>query len=511
MGEINERYHEHFRLQSLTIQKHPVLGSIHLNFCQSETDPLALYTSVIIGANGIGKSYLLRSLAEIFCCLESLYNGKDATVPQYYFDLKYSSRWEDMEFANYRDDNAVEQGRSIYTQFVYRKNGEEVRASSMELPKRVIASSTTIADKYVAKSTEMYRYKGLRNENSPSTTGTRTMVRKTVESLLGSLDMKYGFRQELKDLLEHIGLQPKLELSYSMRYKDVFVTEDISVGKLHHIFEHQGDYFNKRTSEVWGTRNFNKIKEEENWKLDEVAKFLQRLYHRGFDDMRNHLVYDLLSENDSRVLEDKEALKVLSKLDLLSYPSLKVFKYNTNYEFDQSSSGESSLLCQMVSIMSDIEPNSLVLIDEPETSSHPNWQINYIGWMKNIFGRYYNCHFVISTHSHFLLTDLEPNTSDIVALDKNYEGIVRDVSEGVNTFNWSVDDILYEVFRIRNKKNEALERDLERAIQLMEEKGPVPQAEIDELLRRFNNVYRGDRDPLGRFIKEVEAYAKSRS
>lgn len=511
MGEIRERFNEHFRLQSLTILKHSVLGSIHFDFCQGETDSLALYTSVVIGANGIGKSYLLRSLAEIFCCLESLYNGREPAVPQYFFDLKYSSRWENMEFSNYRDNKAIERGRSIYTQFVYRKNGKEVRVGSMELPMRVIASSTTISDKYVAKSTEMYRYKGLRNENSPSMTGTRTMVRKTVESLLGSLDMKYGFRQELKDLLENIGLQPKLELSYSMRYKDVFVTEDISVEKLYHIFEHQGDYFNKRKSEVWGTRNFNKIKEEENSELDEVVGFLQRLYHRGFDDGRNHLVYDLLSENDNRVSEDKQALKVLSKLDLLSYPSLKVFKHSTNYEFDQSSSGESSMLCQMVSIMSDIEPNSLVLIDEPETSSHPNWQINYIGWLKNIFGKYYNCHFVISTHSHFLLTDLEPNTADIVALEKNDEGIVSDVSEGVNTFNWSVDDILYEVFRIRNKKNEALERDLERAIQLMEDKGPVPQVEIDELLRRFNNVYRGDRDPLGKFIIEVEKYAKSRS
>jgi hypothetical protein len=171
------------------------------------------------------------------------------------------------------------------------------------------------------------------------------MVRKTVESLLNSLDVKCGFKQEIKDLLEYIGLQPKLELSYSMRYRDVFVTEDISLSKLYQIFDHQDNYFKNRSSEIWGTRNFNKIKEEENWKLDEVVGFLQRLYCRGFDDRRIQLRYDLLSEGDNRLSEDREALKVMTKLDLLSYPSLKVFKRNSYYEFDQSSSGETTLLC----------------------------------------------------------------------------------------------------------------------------------------------------------------------
>lgn len=491
------------------ILRHPVLGSIHLKFCQGETNPLALYTSVIIGANGIGKSYLLRSIAEIFCCLESLYEGKEPTIPQFYFELKYSSRLENIEFANFREVNAVERGRNKYTQFVFRMNGEDVKIGNMKLPKRVIASSTMIADKYVAKSTEMYRYKGLRNENSPSTTGTRTMVRKTVESLLGSLDVKYGFRQELKGLLEHIGLQPKLELSYSMRYKDVFVNKDMSLGMLYEIFEHQNTYFKNRTSEVWGTRNFNKIKEEESWKLDEVVEFLQRLYCRGFDDGRNQLRYDLLSEVDNRVSEDREALKVLSKLDLLSYPSLKVFKHNTNYEFDRSSSGESTLLCQMVSIMSDIEPNSLVLIDEPETSSHPNWQISYIEWVKKIFERYFNCHFLISTHSHFLLTDLNPQTSDIIALERGRDGIIRDVSEGVNTFSWSVDDILYRVFGVRNTRNRAFEEDIMELYKLISD-GCNDFERIEKLTKKLATVLLPGGDPLIEVLNQARKYVEDR-
>ena len=245
------------------------------------------------------------------------------------------------------------------------------------------------------------------------------------------------------------------------------------------------------------------------------------------------LTYSLL-EDPQRINAERDVIEALSAIDLLTFPSLKVYKGDTNFGFDESSSGETHLLCQLIGIMSDIEHGSLILIDEPENSSHPNWQINYIEWLKNIFNHYCDSHFVIATHSHFILSDLKPESSDIIALDRDGDGIVRDVAENLNTFNWTVDDILYEVFRIRNTKNEALERDLERAIQLMEEKGEAQEGEIETLLRRlaiqlmeekgqaqegeietlltrFNNVYRGDRDPLGKFIEELKKYAESKS
>lgn len=507
MGEINENYMNFFRLCSLKVSNHPILGNIHLNFCQELLMPNEVYTSVIIGANGIGKSYLLRLISDIFCCLEQLKNNSEPKVPRCYFEIKFVSQGEMMSFANFREINAVGRNISQYNQFVFLRNGEKVDVRDIVIPKRVIASSTTIADKYVAKSTDMYRYKGLRNEKSPSMTGTRTMVRKTVDSLLGSLDMKYGFRRELKELLEHLGLQPRLELTYNLRYKQVFINEHLSTATLIHIFEHQELYFGNRKTKLWGSHNFKRIKEEEIWKLDCVAIFFRRLAQQSVSQ-QNHLKYDLLAENE-RVSEDKEALNVLSQLDLLTYPMLKVYKKDDGgYNFDQSSSGESSILCQMVSIMSDIEPNSLILIDEPEVSAHPNWQINYLGWLKKIFQRYFNCHFVISTHSHFLLTDLEPKTSDIIALEKGQDGIIKDVSVGINTFNWTVDDILYRVFHVRNTRNSVFESkmiELYRQISNQEQDKTKVMTLIDELSRyQLNNE-----DPLVKLLDTARNYVKS--
>ena len=494
-----------FRLHSLTLVDHPILGNIQLEFCHQYNLGQDVYTSVVIGANGIGKSYLLRVLAEIFCCLEALKQKKEITAPRCYFKLNYSSYWQSYEFANFRVINPVSHGQRRYTNFVFICDGKETNVHQMLLPRKVIASSTTINDKYVAKSTEMYRYKGLRNENSPSSTGTRTMVRKTVDGLLSSLDEKYGFRIELRKLLEDLQLQPRLELSYNLRYKDVFVKEGITSIELISIFEHQEGLF-KRKTDIWGTKNFKTIKEKEPWKLDEAAGLLSRLALRGYGSGRQLLKYDLL-EDDSKVREDRNGLKVLTSLDLLSYPTLKVYKSNDEYTFDQSSSGESSLLCQMVGIMSDIEPNSLVLIDEPENSAHPNWQISYIRWLKNIFMQYYNCHFVISTHSHFMLTDLEPESSDIVALEKK-DGIVRDVSDGVNTFNWTVDDILYRVFHVRNTRNYVLESKMLELYRMVSGRSSEKQR-LEKLMEELSHYQINKEDPLLKLLSMAKSYVES--
>ena len=505
MGEISDRFNSMFRLHSLSLVGHPILGNIHLDFCRDCYIGQEVYTSVVIGANGIGKSYFLRALAEIFCCLEALKEGKEPTVPRYYFSLHYTSYWKKFEFANFREVNPVGQTQRRYTNFVFKRDGEGVEARELLLPKKVIASTTTLTDKFVAKSTDMYRYKGLRNENSPSTTGTRTMVRKTVESLLNSLDEKYGFRVELRKLLEDLQLQPRLDLAYNLRYKEVFVKEGMTSGELIYIFEHQKGMF-KRETDIWGTKNFKTIREKEPWKLDEAAELLSRLARRGFGSGRQLLKYELL-EDDPKVGKDREGLKVLTSLDLLSYPTLKVYKSNDEYTFDQSSSGESSLLCQMVGIMSDIELNSLVLIDEPENSAHPNWQISYIGWLKKIFNQYPSCHFVISTHSHFMLTDLEPESSDIVALEKK-DGVVRDVSEGVNTFNWSVDDILYRVFHVRNTRNYVLESRVLELYRMVSGRSDDKQ-KMDVLIRELSQYQMNNEDPLLKLLETAKSYVES--
>jgi len=40
-----------FRLRSLTLLGHPILGNLSINFCQYYGEPIGIHTSVIIGAD----------------------------------------------------------------------------------------------------------------------------------------------------------------------------------------------------------------------------------------------------------------------------------------------------------------------------------------------------------------------------------------------------------------------------------------------------------------------------
>lgn len=498
-----------FRLLSLHILHHNVLGNIKLDFFKDSDEdivPKNIYTSVVIGANGIGKSYLMRAIADIFSYLDSLCRGVEIKKNpiSYYFCVRYRIGIEEYEFSNFDFINPVAGARRQYTHLFYKLNGNKVRVEMMGNPSRIIASTMTVTDKFTTVNNGNYIYKGIRNENNPSIIGTRTMIRKTVSGLLHSLDMKEGFRQELCELLEHMGLRPRLEVSYSLRYKQLLLDPEMTSEKLCYIFDNQEEFFKKRKTLLWGTANFQKLRADAN-KLERMAQFLRELAEVNACVNNVQLNYSVL-EDPQRINRDKDAIDALSSIDLLSFPSLRIYKRDTNFAFDQSSSGETHMICQLIGIMSDIEHNSVVLIDEPENSAHPSWQVNYIGWLKKIFKNYSDCHFVIATHSHFLLTDLVPGESDIVALERNENGL-HDIDID-NAYCWSVDDILYRVFRVRNTRNYVFESKMMDLYKLMSNK--EYKELVNKLKVELSHYQLNPDDPLKKLLDKAEAYVESK-
>lgn len=518
-----------FRLLSIQIQNHYVLARngnrlkiVFLN-TDAETEShvgIKPYSTVIIGPNGVGKSFLLSAIGSIFRFIKKVQdvgNQKGERL-DFRFEVEYFINGHFFKVSNLVDKKSEqnEENESINCW----EDGEKVGLHRCVLPSVVLASSNSIADKFKTQKQDdgFYWYLGVRNENSPNSTGTKTLVRKTVSAIAECLTFDEYFKNQLLDLLEKLGFERKMEIGYSFRYKKVFLKDPTTKESFMNAFDNWEEEFkkagSKRSSIPWGHKQFENIKKNpEN--ITTIVDYLNKISSDNLIKGRGQITYNIL---DNTIKEDWKAINLLSDLDILSYPKIRVQKKaitkrdGQGFLFEESSSGETNMLFQFINILSKIVHHGLILIDEPEASSHPNWQIRYIDWLNGVFERFNTCHFIISTHSHFLLSDLEEGNSSIVALDRDASsGAIRDIAEGINTYRWSTDDILYEVFRIRNTNNEALERDLERAIQLIEEDGPVSEDEVRDLLKRFNNVYRGDRDPLGRFIKELEAYAQSKS
>lgn len=109
--------------------------------------------------------------------------------------------------------------------------------------------------------------------------------------------------------------------------------------------------------------------------------------------------------------------------------------------FDQLSSGEKNILLTIffISISLSDSKENILIIDEPEISLHPKWQIEYLENISDLF--YLNdIKIYIATHSPLLLTDL--------FFDKNQKI-----------------DILYSIFHIKNSNIKVLEDESEKSIE----------------------------------------------
>lgn len=455
-----------FRLLRLKISGHPVLKTLDITFCDDKSDVPSIYTTGIIGANGTGKSHLMSAIASVFSDAQKAMDGNKIGDKRFSYTVFYKYLGDTYCLSNIRKSN----GFSIYdlyerpNEYLWATcNDEPVELDKVLLPDRVIASTMTISDKFLAKSDDFYRYKGVRNEKSASTTGTRTIIRKTVDSLMHCLADKETFIDELKTLFCNLGLEPHLEIRYNLRYKDLFLRSDIDADTIRAIFENWERYFTFRTTPPWGYNNLVRGLGDDESALEEAARFLSKHARRSCTDV----CYDVIADPDE-FRGDADALKVLTKLDIVSFPSINVLKRGKEYGLENSSSGETHLLCQFIGIMADIREYSLVLIDEPENSSHPDWQMSYVGWLKEIFKSYPGCHFVIATHSPLILANMKASESTIVRLmrdDKN--NIVDEGGMDGGCYSWTIDEILEDVMEMKSNRtsdfNSAIS-DFERAL-----------------------------------------------
>lgn len=99
-----------FRIKSITLLRHFVLGNIHLDLWhENDNADSDIYSTVIIGVNGIGKSHMLRAIADIFCYLEQLRENPETlkNPPRFKFKVEYSLFGNLYEFANFGEVETV--------------------------------------------------------------------------------------------------------------------------------------------------------------------------------------------------------------------------------------------------------------------------------------------------------------------------------------------------------------------------------------------------------------------
>lgn len=506
---------EIFRLKSLRIKDNDIFKKeIIFNFSE-EADNFSFespYITLILGANGTGKSNLLKFLIEVF---RLAYDKQTEAEIIYYPNGKYyleyvlgndnyiilnSLGWEDgAQNPNNIADEKGERGIRFF------KNGSEISATKIKLPESILALSIMLTDKYLflkdAKSYPIYKYLGVRRDNS--TAGTRSFIGKTIDHIFTASGNK-EFIENLSETLKFLELGNEFNISYSPRYKQHFFIPDLKLYDFENFFLDNKSYLPRRTTEPWSVASFKHLKDTEPEiipKLVELLKYLSGHLENYGSSRAQYFEFNIFDINPS-IQKLFYLLPYLHRLNIISYPEITL-KKDRYYGIGESSSGEYHFISTIVGLLATITNKSLILIDEPEISLHPNWQMKYIAFLNNIFKKYNSAHFIICSHSHFLVSDLNPENSAIISLKRENETTAASIH--ANTYGWSAEEVLYTVFNVRSTRNSYLEYDLTKLVTLIN-RNSVDFREIKRIVDKISTLVLSEEDPLNIIKEKADIY-----
>lgn len=502
-----------FQLYFFHISNHSHFNELDLPFIDDDVEEIkGPYTTLMIGPNGTGKSQILSAIIEVLNYLATVKANSEIKKPfKFNFILKYLLFQKEYHFDS----------RSGELKFWLQ--GTEASFSEIRLPDKILASSISLNDRYPILNTrskfhnEHYEYLGIRSSGNSAYISFH--VKKIIDSLSDSAK-KLSTLPNIKMLFERLSLQPKFIISFKPGRRFILKEENenniFKVIKSESAFRKYFDDFIKGTREKRlderRLSKYEKILSETNSLLN-ALKFLQT----HSDKFKQNYLYKIRinyninfdkAETLNDFVNDSDALKTLRELEILAVDKVNLAKKGTQFKFEQASSGEYHLLTSFLGIISKIEDNSLVLIDEPEISLHPNWQMQFMDVLNHVFENFKTCHFIIASHSHFLVSDLENEKSAILRLNINKEdGLVNSELMKRDTYGWTPENILYNIFNVATVSNHYFEMDLRNLARLLSEKSQNFQA-IQSYITKLGTFEILPEDPLNILINQAKGYLK---
>ncbi|MGK0256181.1 MAG: ABC-type multidrug transport system ATPase subunit, partial [Arcobacteraceae bacterium] len=230
-------------------------------------------------------------------------------------------------------------------------------------------------------------------------------------------------------------------------------------------------------------------------KLIEKREEFIKLLQLKNDEIINHVTYmhsnfydgELKKtwEANNKFFIEKECLTDYSIELLLDLPDcfeLNIYDTNTNISYNDLSNGEKSLLNIRLYfervILKEPEKNYIILIDEAETDLHPQWQKTIIQYLLKCF-KEYKIHFIFSSHSPFILSDLPKE--NVIFLKKDEDGNCKNVTKETNieTFGANIHTLLsHGFFMSGGLMGEFAKEKIDLAITYLNKKKPSTE-EID--------------------------------
>lgn len=468
------------------------------NFIAGTTEPLS---TLIIGANSTGKSFAMKILSEIFQAVSNESVTKALQYDSYCIKYFLNGDFVEIEIIN----------KAI---IIHKNNVLVEKSVEAVLPQKVLAVAFMLNDKFAFKSesqdnASMYEYLGLRKTSNASWIS--TFGNRVAENLL-ELAETNKLWPIIHALSSHFCLDPQVSIAYELAQNWLSlnqIREMETTDLVCRIKTLAGQIANK------GNYRKNAIIKLSAKDFDTMAAYLKGL--EAFDpfipDSEKLIFGHTFSESTDKeqmmkIQSDYQVLKNLRNLSIIRDVTLYVYKHGHMYSFEECSSGEKHILFAFLNIARHIQDNSLILIDEPEISLHPNWQMIYITALKQLFRDFSSCHFVIASHSPYLVSDLSPDSSSLIVLSME-DGVRSAVTLDYSTYAWSAENILYNVFHVRTTRNYYFDIELRELLQFISNKHAEDLPKIKQLYNKLSGYAFDSKDPLNLILDEVKEYIKN--
>lgn len=449
-------------------------------------DKVSLY-SVIIGCNGVGKSTLLKEMVDFFVDLHAYINN---------FKQKMSSANKArLKGVKYHIDGVCCEVIRIGRTFLTKIDDRFLASKKLRVP-TIVACNFGAFDKFPVQKVNgssqtrydvpYYKYVGAHvNGNMISSSA---IAFRLLFALKENMDDRQ--RQNLSSILDFIGYDHTITLNYSIVLKS---KKNGSVYE--HVLQHvQKD---KEYSKLTSEQRSNKVKElYDFYKNKEFAK-------------QPTCNYDIdIDQNSLAANEDLNYIYKLKQYDLVQATSVVFYKNGKQIASEEMSSGEFAMLSMVLSISTaSSDSHTLILIDEPELSLHPNWQMTIIDNLDRAL-KDQVCHLLIATHSHMLVSDLPMNRSSVSQWEKDDDGNLIANRIGENTYGWSAEEVLLKVFKTATDRNRYFG---ERIAKLLEQMGndTISKEAVADELNELQEIsqHLSDVDPMKMVLNTIiDAY-----
>lgn len=424
------------------------------------------HVSVLLGRNGEGKSRILSGIATTFQLLQD-YVRSGATRGLPLSDLEY--------LADGRHHTIVCRGSELQVTI----DGTDAPLHAVSLPKRVIGLSMTPFDKFPIGAarrrhdpidpaqSDIYSYLGMRERMGQVSTS--ALLTRALEGMVSRIAL--DDRGRLTRVFEMLGFLPALDVVYRVHERSMLISlaGDVSLEEL---------LEGRRVNSIYNSR-LRQLLETDQVALDQVrgaARYALEESNKGFV----HFRFDL-GNPDSSSLYSYERLQLLRRLGLVRLYAVEVSRMNGGMiDLKEASSGELSVAITFMSLAAGLEDDSLILIDEPETNLHPEWQARYLDLLLSTFGSYRNCHYVLATHSPLILSDAPPNAT-LASLSS------ASLSQGSEVSGRPVDYLLVEAFNVASGDNYYVQEQLVKALRLAAD-GEAGDEEYQETVQKLAKI-----------------------